>query len=103
MEKNKWEPAAAAKSTQDSLHAPVPSHTNQGIPYLTGWSYEGTITTMNRRNEVLFVLLVHQGMKKASPSITILKKGTFQFLAIEHFLQWFKIDKLQAKFVILSQ
>jgi hypothetical protein len=36
MEKNKRKPAIAAKSTQYPLHAPVPSHTNQGGSLVLG-------------------------------------------------------------------
>ncbi|KAL9375260.1 hypothetical protein Peur_032139 [Populus x canadensis] len=36
MEKNKRKPATAAKSTQYPLHAPVPSHTNQGGSLVLG-------------------------------------------------------------------
>jgi len=50
---------------------------------------------MNSSNEALLVFLVHQGMEKASPSVTILEEITFQLLAIEHFLRCFKIDKLR--------
>jgi len=42
-------------------------------------------------------------MEKASPSITVFKKITFQFLTIEHFLQRFKINKLQTKLMVLVQ
>jgi hypothetical protein len=52
---------------------------DKDIPYLTHRSCEGTISTMDSRDEVLLVFLVHQGMEKASPSITILVNALFFF------------------------
>ena len=36
MAKSKRKPVAAAKSTQGPLHAPIPSHTNQGGSLVLG-------------------------------------------------------------------
>ena len=46
------------------------------------------------------MLLAHHRMKEPGTSVTILKKGTLELLAKEHFLGKLEIYELEAKFLV---